>query len=88
MQKTSLAGWILIALVDGTATGFLVGSGIEIIKPIGTLFLRLLKMTIRPLIFFSIAGGFAGTADFMQAGTDYMSAMVKNQTQGCRSQCR
>jgi len=27
-------------------------------------------------------------ADFMQAGADVMSAMVKNQPRGCRSQCR
>jgi len=63
LKKISLAGWILIGLVAGAATGFLVGPGIEIIKPIGTLFLRLLKMTIYPLIFFSIAGDIAGIAD-------------------------
>lgn len=63
MKKISLAGWILVGLVAEAATGFLVGPGIEIIKSIGTLFLRLVKMTIYPLIFFSIAGGIAGIAD-------------------------
>lgn len=103
MKKISLAGWILIGLVAGAATGFLVEPGIEIIKPIGTLFLRLLKTTIYPLIFFStVFSLFLGVcislmgnskpgqmiADFMQAGADVMSAMVKNQPRGCRFQCR
>ena len=101
MKKISLVGCILIGLVAGAATGFLVGPGIEIIKSIGTLFLRLVKMTIYPLIFFSFSL-FLGVcislmgnskpgqmiADFMQARADVMSAMVKNQTRGCRSQCR
>ena len=63
MKKIGLAGWILIGLILGAATGFLVGPGITVIGFIGTLFLRLLKMTIYPLIFFSIAGGIAGIAD-------------------------
>lgn len=63
MKRFGLAGWILIALVLGAITGFLVGPGIAAIAPVGTLFLRLLKMTIYPLIFFSIAGGIAGIAD-------------------------
>ncbi len=66
MKKINLAGWILIGLVARAATGFLVALGIEIVKPIGTLFLRLLKMTIYPLIFFSIAGGIAGIADLQR----------------------
>lgn len=63
MKRIGLAGWILIGLVLGAIAGFAVGPGIAIINPIGTLFLRLLKMTIYPLIFFSIAGGIAGIAD-------------------------
>ena len=79
MEKISLAGWILIGLVAGAATGFLVGPGIEIIKSIGTLFLRLLKMTIYPLIFFSIAGGIAGIADLKRLhkeGTTFIGYRV------------
>ncbi len=37
-----------IKLVAGNATGLVVGPGIEIIKSTGTLFLRVLKMTIYP----------------------------------------
>ncbi|WP_300668033.1 dicarboxylate/amino acid:cation symporter [Desulfoluna sp.] len=63
MKKIGLAGWILIALVAGAVTGFVVGPQISFIKPVGTVFLRLLKMTIYPLVFFSIAGGIASIAD-------------------------
>lgn len=63
MKKIGLAGWILIALVAGALTGFVVGPQISFIKPVGTVFLRLLKMTIYPLVFFSIAGGIASIAD-------------------------
>lgn len=63
MKKFGLAGWILIALVAGALTGFVVGPKIAFIKPVGTVFLRLLKMTIYPLVFFSIAGGIASIAD-------------------------
>jgi len=63
MKKIGLAGWIFIALVLGAITGFIVGPGISVIAWIGTLFLRLLKMTIYPLIFFSIAAGISGIAD-------------------------
>lgn len=63
MKKLGLPGWILIALILGAIAGFIVGPGITAIGFVGTLFLRLLKMTIYPLIFFSIAGGIAGIAD-------------------------
>jgi len=66
MKKMGLAGWILVGLVLGAVTGFLVGPGITVIAPVGDLFLRLLKMTIYPLIFFSIAGGIAGIADMQR----------------------
>ena len=63
MRKIGLSGWILIALVTGAITGFVVGPNVSYIKPIGTVFLRLLKMTIYPLVFFSITGGIASIAD-------------------------
>ncbi len=63
MKKFGLAGWILVALVLGACTGFIVGPKISVIEPVGTVFLRLLKMTIYPLVFFSITGGIASIAD-------------------------
>ena len=63
MRKLGLPYKILIGMVLGAITGFIVGPSIEVIAPIGTIFLRLLRMTIIPLIFFSVASGVTGVAD-------------------------
>lgn len=69
-EKNKLLGWyfdtplvwrILIALILGAITGFIVGPDIVIIEPLGTIMLRLLKMIILPLIFFAIVMGVGST---------------------------
>jgi len=62
-KKFSLPIKILIGLVLGAIAGFIFKEKVSIIEPIGTIFLRLLKMTIIPLIFFSIAAGVSGIFD-------------------------
>ena len=68
--KLSLATKILLAMVIGAALGYLFKSSYEawgaVTGPIGTIFIRLLKMTIMPLIFFSIVGGVASVADLQK----------------------
>ncbi|WP_422446332.1 dicarboxylate/amino acid:cation symporter [Thermoanaerobacterium sp. DL9XJH110] len=61
--KVSLANKILIAMVLGAIIGYIVGPGITVLDPIGTIFLRLLKMVILPLVFFSIAAGTSSVVD-------------------------
>ena len=51
---------ILIGLALGAAVGLIVGPKIVVIKPFGTLFVRLLMMTVMPLVFFSIVAGSSG----------------------------
>lgn len=58
-----MANQILIGMILGALLGFAVGPRVSVIAPIGTVFLRLLKMTILPLIFFSIVAGIASVAD-------------------------
>ncbi len=58
---TPLVWRILIALILGAIIGLIVGPKIAVIEPLGTLMLRLLKMVILPLIFFSIVMGVGGT---------------------------
>lgn len=62
-RKISLPIKILISLVIGAIVGFVVGEKITVIEPIGTIFLRLLRMTIVPLVFFSIVTGVSGVSD-------------------------
>jgi len=50
---------ILIGLVIGAVIGLLVGPGITVIKPFGDVFIRLLKMIVMPVVFFSLVVGAA-----------------------------
>jgi Na+/H+-dicarboxylate symporter len=66
-RKIGLATKILIAMVIGIVLGFLLKGSYpvwsKVTVPIGTIFMRLLKMTIVPLVFFSIVGGISSMSD-------------------------
>lgn len=66
---TALWKRVIIALVLGVATGFAVGEDIVAIKWIGDLFIRLIKMLVVPLIFFSLVGGVAAIGDIRKLGS-------------------
>ena len=66
---TALWKRVVIALVLGVATGFAVGEDIVAIKWIGDLFIRLIKMLVVPLIFFSLIGGVAAIGDLKKLGS-------------------
>ncbi len=48
---------IFIMLLVGAAAGFLLGPKVVVIKPVGDAFIRLLKMLIVPLVFFTLVSG-------------------------------
>ena len=60
---------VVVALLLGIATGFAVGEDIVAIKWIGDLFIRLIKMLVVPLIFFSLVGGVAALGDIRKVGS-------------------
>ncbi|MEZ5681665.1 MAG: dicarboxylate/amino acid:cation symporter [Erythrobacter sp.] len=66
---TALWKRVIVALVLGIATGFAVGEDIVAIKWIGDLFIRLIKMLVVPLIFFSLVGGVAAIGDIRKLGS-------------------
>ncbi|WP_312060246.1 dicarboxylate/amino acid:cation symporter [Anaerotignum sp.] len=68
-KKMSLGKKILIGIAIGLAIGFISPRAAEIISPIGTVFLRLLKMLIVPLVFFSITSGVCKMGDVKQLRT-------------------
>jgi len=57
MKKIGVLEWILIGFVLGIIVGAIVGKPITVIRPLGTLFINLLKMLIVPLIFSTLAVG-------------------------------
>jgi len=64
LHKPGLGGWIMIAMVAGGLIGWAVGEPIAVLEPFGTILIRLLKMLIVPLIFFSIASGICAIEKF------------------------
>lgn len=57
--KPNLLLRILIGLIIGIIVGLIVGPKIEVISPLGDLLIRLLKMIVVPVIFFSLITGAA-----------------------------
>jgi len=74
MKKLPLHWWILIAMAAGVGYGVWmarIGSTehiLEYIKPVGTLFLNLLKMIAVPLVLFSLVAGVASLNDTAKLG--------------------
>ena len=63
MKKISLATKIFLGFVLGIIIGLIFKEQASVIKPIGDIFLRIIKMIVVPLIFFSITLGVAGMGD-------------------------
>jgi Na+/H+-dicarboxylate symporter len=59
---------ILIGLVAGLVLGMIVGPPVAAIKPIGTIFINLIKMLIVPLIFVSLVCGVTSMHDMHKMG--------------------
>lgn len=69
LKKMSLGKKILIGIAIGLAIGFISPNAAVAISPIGRVFLRLLKMLIVPLVFFSITSGVCKMGDVKQLRT-------------------
>ncbi|MDD4601491.1 Proton/glutamate-aspartate symporter [bioreactor metagenome] len=63
-----LATQIFIALILGVVFGYLFPSYGQALKPVGDIFIRMIKMIVVPLIFSSLIMGIAGTGDFKKLG--------------------
>jgi len=68
MKRPSLTVWILIALVAGIAYGAVFPGSAKQLGLLGTLFLRLIKSIIAPLIFATLVIGIAGTGSIKTMG--------------------
>ncbi len=67
----NIALWkkILVGITIGLIIGFLSPNAAEFISPLGDIFLRMLKMLIVPLVFFSITSGICKMGDVKQLRT-------------------
>jgi len=67
-MKMNLLTKILIAFVLAIVAGVLVGPAIEVVKPLGDLFLRLIKFIMVPLVLASLVVGVASIGDLRSLG--------------------
>jgi proton glutamate symport protein len=68
MKKPNLTTWILIALVAGIAFGAGLPGPAKECAILGTIFLRLIKSIIAPLLFATLVHGIAGTGNVKTMG--------------------
>ncbi len=68
MKKLALPTQIAIGMAVGVLVGVLVGENIVVIKPLGDLFLRLIRMVVVPLVFASLLVGTATVGDPKKLG--------------------
>src|SRR4051812_47333682 len=76
LRRLSLTGWIFIGMAVGLAVGFLwPGVGREL-QPLATIFLRLIKSIVAPLLFGTLVYGIAGTGDIKAMGRIGLKALI------------
>ncbi len=64
----NLGIWILIAMVIGIVVGYFMGPDASVFKPLGDLFIQLIKMLVVPLVLVSIISGAASLGETKSAG--------------------
>ncbi len=63
LRKLSLTHWILISMVVGTVIGYSFPETAQLLKPLSSIFLRMIKSLIAPLLFATLVIGIAGHGD-------------------------
>lgn len=74
--KRSLAVWIVVAMVAGTAVGYDWPGAALKLQPVATIFLRLIKTIIAPLLFATLVGGIAAHSSLKKVGRMGLKAIV------------
>lgn len=66
LRRISLTQWILISMVIGCLIGWAFPEASQELKPLSTIFLKMIKSLIAPLIFATLVVGIAGHGDDMK----------------------
>jgi proton glutamate symport protein len=76
IPRPSLTQWIFIGMGVGLIIGWLAPDFAVELKPFSTIFLRLIKSIVAPLIFATLVVGIAGHGDLKQVGRMGVKALV------------
>ncbi|HTQ55233.1 MAG TPA: cation:dicarboxylase symporter family transporter [Bryobacteraceae bacterium] len=76
LKRLSLTAWIFIGMVAGIALGIFAPDVARRLGPVSTIFLRLVRSIIAPLIFGTLVYGIAGTGDLKRMGRIGLKAVV------------
>ena len=68
LKRIGLSGWIVIGLLAGVLVGSVAPDFAKQLKPLGDVFIRMIKMIVVPLIFSSLVMGIAGKGEFKKLG--------------------
>src|SRR5689334_4624811 len=75
-SRRSLTGWILVGLLAGAALGHDAPAVAAKLQVLGTIFLRLIRVIIAPLLFAVLVVGIAGHADLKKVGRLGIKSLV------------
>lgn len=67
---------ILIGLVLGIVVGLIFGPSIAVIKPVGDIFIRLLRMLVVPIVVATLIAGVASAGDSMSVGRLGLKSLI------------
>src|SRR6202047_4438956 len=75
-MRRSLTAWIFVGLAAGAELGYDAPNAATHFQVLGTIFLRLIKVIIAPLLFGTLVVGIAGHADLKKVGRMGLKAVV------------
>jgi aerobic C4-dicarboxylate transport protein len=71
-----LSAQILVAMLLGVLAGYLWPEGADAMKPLGDLFVRLVRMLVAPIIFCTVVHGIASVRDARRVGRVAIKALI------------
>jgi proton glutamate symport protein len=76
VRRPSLTTWILIAIVVGGAVGYFFPTAATELRILSTIFIRLIRTVVAPLLFATLVVGIAGHGNLKQVGRMGVKAII------------
>jgi len=67
---------ILVAMLLGVLAGYLWPASADAMKPLGDLFIKLVRMLVAPIIFCTVVHGIASVSDARRVGRAAIKALI------------